>query len=119
MTEALHDRAPGDEWTLRDTEGWAPPPLLVYTIGQDNTLRSFNPDTGVLLSFGIEANAVQQDGFPDTPQPVEDEAAAWPASPDSIEGNLGSFHDVVPTGEFRWRAASTWRIGIGSRIHFE
>ena len=33
MTEALHDRAPGDEWTLRDTEGWAPPPLLVYTTG--------------------------------------------------------------------------------------
>jgi hypothetical protein len=70
-----------------------------------------------MLGFGVEADAIEQDGLTDPTEAIEDKAAAGPACLDAIERDLGPFEDAVAAGKLGRRVAGSRRVGVQARIH--
>ena len=56
-----------------------------------------------MLRISSRIYSIEKHGFANAAQAIKDKASRCPARPDAVEGNGGTFDDLVTAGQFRRR----------------
>jgi len=67
--------------------------------------------------LGIQTYSIEQYGFADAAQTMQDEAAGGTAGADSVECDGSPLDDIVAAGKFGRRCSRAWCIRILTRVH--
>ena len=81
-------------------------------------LRFLHSDGDNIAGFSIETDAIEENGFSDTAEPIENEAPGGSSGSDTVQSDRSSFNHAVAASKLRGWSAGTGGIRVFSRIHY-